>query len=88
MVTPASPFSVTVGDFNGDGKQDLAAANYNSNNVSVLLNANPSATLTIAEPVAPVIILTNTALAYTENDPGITVTDVDSTSLSSATTTI
>ncbi|MFN6212135.1 MAG: FG-GAP repeat domain-containing protein [Microcystis sp.] len=32
-----SPVSVTVGDFNGDGKSDLATANLNSNNVSVLL---------------------------------------------------
>ena len=31
------PYSVAVGDFNGDGKPDLAVANYNSNNVSVLL---------------------------------------------------
>ncbi len=29
-----SPVSVTVGDFNGDGKSDLAVANYNSNNVN------------------------------------------------------
>src|SRR5439155_13609710 len=29
--------AVAVGDFNRDGKQDLAAANYASNNVSVLL---------------------------------------------------
>jgi hypothetical protein len=28
---------VTVGDFNGDGKSDLAVTNYNNNNVSVLL---------------------------------------------------
>ncbi|MEH1804674.1 FG-GAP-like repeat-containing protein [Nostoc sp.] len=32
-----NPKSVTVGDFNGDGKLDLAVANYNSNTVSVLL---------------------------------------------------
>ena len=29
--------SVAVGDFNGDGKQDLATANFGSNNVSILL---------------------------------------------------
>jgi len=33
----SSPASVAVGDFNGDGKADLAVANYGSNNVSVLL---------------------------------------------------
>jgi hypothetical protein len=32
-----SPFSVAVGDFNGDGTLDLAVANFGSNNVSVLL---------------------------------------------------
>ena len=32
-----NPFSVAVGDFNGDGKQDLAVANEGSNNVSILL---------------------------------------------------
>src|SRR5215831_15948926 len=32
-----NPISVAVGDFNGDGVQDLAVANGNSNNVSVLL---------------------------------------------------
>ncbi|MEO7310396.1 MAG: FG-GAP-like repeat-containing protein [Chitinophagaceae bacterium] len=33
----AIPAFVTIGDFNGDGKQDLASANYNANNVSVYL---------------------------------------------------
>ena len=32
-----SPRSMTIGDFNGDGKQDLAVANQGSNNVSVRL---------------------------------------------------
>jgi hypothetical protein len=31
------PFSITVGDFNGDGHEDLATANSNSNSVSILL---------------------------------------------------
>jgi hypothetical protein len=33
----SQPRSVGIGDFNGDGRQDLAVANENSNNVSVLL---------------------------------------------------
>src|SRR5437773_211905 len=36
--TGTTPRSVTVGDMNLDGKLDLAAANVNSNTVSVLLN--------------------------------------------------
>src|SRR5438034_348997 len=32
-----NPFSVAVGDFNGDGNQDLAVANSGSANVSILL---------------------------------------------------
>src|SRR5439155_1151558 len=31
------PFSVAVGDFNGDGKQDLAVANFGPDNVTILL---------------------------------------------------
>jgi len=38
------PFSVAVGDFNADGQPDLAVANRNCNNVSILLgNPSPSA---------------------------------------------
>jgi len=38
-----NPFSVVVGDFNGDGVPDLAIANFGSNNISVLLgNGNGS----------------------------------------------
>src|SRR5881296_3123582 len=33
----SSPASVAVGDFNGDGRLDLAVANFNSNSVSILL---------------------------------------------------
>jgi len=32
-----SPFAVVGGDYNGDGKADLAVANRDSNNVSILL---------------------------------------------------
>jgi hypothetical protein len=37
----AGPVSVAVGDFNADGRPDLVTANYNSNNVSVLLANGP-----------------------------------------------
>jgi hypothetical protein len=63
------PRSVAVGDLNGDGRPDLAVANYGSavanygsNNVSVLLNApgeitRPSATGTIIESDSPIVFL-------------------------------
>ncbi|MBP9867278.1 MAG: VCBS repeat-containing protein, partial [Candidatus Pacebacteria bacterium] len=34
----ANPYFITVDDLNGDGKIDIASANYNSANVSVLMN--------------------------------------------------
>src|SRR5438067_331231 len=37
FATGLGPNSVAVGDFNGDGKPDLAVANLSSNTVSVLL---------------------------------------------------
>jgi hypothetical protein len=41
--TGSGPSAVAVADFNGDGKNDLAVANYGSNNISVLLgNGNGS----------------------------------------------
>ncbi len=39
------PYSVAVGDFNGDGKQDLAVANFDSATVSILLGDRLAATL-------------------------------------------
>ncbi len=42
----AGPFSVVVGDFNGDGKPDLAIANNGDGTVSVLLNRTPAGATT------------------------------------------
>jgi len=38
FATGSLPYSVSIGDFNGDGKLDMAVANYGANTVSVLLN--------------------------------------------------
>src|SRR6185369_372170 len=38
FATGAGPISVAVGDLNGDGKPDLATANFNANTISVLIN--------------------------------------------------
>jgi hypothetical protein len=51
--TGNGPISVSIGDFNGDGKPDLATANQTSNNASILLNttATGAATPTFATNV-------------------------------------
>ena len=61
FATGNSSRSVAVGDFNGDGMQDLAVANESSHNVSILLRscaptptATPTATATVS-PCPPVI---------------------------------
>ncbi|MBF0124077.1 MAG: VCBS repeat-containing protein, partial [Magnetococcales bacterium] len=42
----SSPYSVTSGDFNGDGRPDLAAANAGSDTLSVLLNTSGDSAVT------------------------------------------
>ena len=42
--TGSTPYSVKVGDFNGDGRQDLATANYSASSVSVLLGSGTGST--------------------------------------------
>jgi hypothetical protein len=53
LPTGDSPKAIDVGDFNGDGKLDLAVTNGDSSNVSILLNTTPTgaATATFATNV-------------------------------------
>ncbi len=66
IATGLFPNSVCVGDFNGDGKADLAVANYLSNTVSVLFNnATSNASLTITDHTPSNIAPTLTAFFST-----------------------
>jgi hypothetical protein len=53
FTTGNNPRSVSIGDFNGDGKPDLAVANYGSDTASIFLNttATGAATPTFATKV-------------------------------------
>jgi len=53
FTTGSTPFSVSIGDLNGDGKPDLATANFNDNTASIRLNttANGATTPTFAPKV-------------------------------------
>ncbi|TAG66567.1 MAG: DUF4347 domain-containing protein [Oscillatoriales cyanobacterium] len=46
FTTGNNPNSVSIGDFNGDGKPDLAVANYSSDTASILLNTTPTGATT------------------------------------------
>ncbi|EGK88264.1 FG-GAP repeat protein, partial [Microcoleus vaginatus FGP-2] len=45
FATGDGPYSVSIGDINGDGKPDLAVANYYSYNASILLNTTPKVSI-------------------------------------------
>ena len=51
FTTGTSPYSVAIGDIDGDGKPDLAIANYSSNAVSVLRNTGSSGSISFATKV-------------------------------------
>ncbi|MCA6386157.1 MAG: T9SS type A sorting domain-containing protein, partial [Cytophagales bacterium] len=51
FATGSDPFSVSIGDLDGDGKADLATTNYGSNTVSVFRNTGSAGTISYAAKV-------------------------------------
>jgi uncharacterized repeat protein (TIGR01451 family) len=78
------PNSVTIADLNGDGRPDLAIADFFSSDIAVLLNTTPlGADLSIAQSGAPNPVVSGNRLTYTltvtnkgpQNATGVAVTD-------------
>jgi gliding motility-associated-like protein len=61
FATGNNPFSVTIGDLDGDGKPDLAVVNHNDNTVSVLRNTSASGSITSGSFAAKVDFATGTS---------------------------
>lgn len=65
------PYSIAIGDVNGDGKPDLAVSNYVSNTVSVFRNMSSPGSISGSSFAAKVDFTTGT------NPTGITLGDID-----------
>ena len=59
------PISVAIGDFNGDGKQDLATANVDSNNVSIRLGDGSGG---FTSPAVPEVTVGNDPISVAIGD--------------------
>jgi hypothetical protein len=66
-----APSSIAVGDFNADGKQDLALANYLSSNVSILLRSCASQPTPTPTPAAQALNLSTRLQVQTGDKVGI-----------------
>ncbi len=54
FTTGTTPFSIAIGDLDGDGKPDLAVANNGSNTVSVFRNTSSSGSITASSFAAKI----------------------------------
>jgi hypothetical protein len=51
FITGSKPNTVSLADYNGDGKLDLAVVNYNSVNVSIFINTSTTGTISFSPKV-------------------------------------
>ncbi|MCL5028325.1 MAG: T9SS type A sorting domain-containing protein [Bacteroidetes bacterium] len=61
---------IGIGDFNGDGKLDIATANYGANTISVLLNTTPDSAITPS-------FSTNALFTTGTNPASIAISDIN-----------
>jgi hypothetical protein len=71
FTTGLNPFSVVIGDIDGDGKQDLVVTNSNSNSVSVFRNSSTSGSV-ISSSFAAKVDFTTGTLPH-----GVAIGDID-----------
>jgi len=71
FATGSNPFNVAIGDLDGDGKPDLAVANYGSNTVSVLQNTATSGSISTGSFAA------NVDFATGSHPEGVAIGDLD-----------
>lgn len=70
-ITGSSPYSVSIGDLDGDGKPELAIANYGSATVSILRNNSSSGSITTSSFATKVDFTTG------ENPISVSISDLD-----------
>jgi hypothetical protein len=71
FVTGSTPVNVAIGDLDGDGKPDLATANYTGNTVSVFRNTSTSGSITTGSFAAKVDFATGS------NPNSVAIGDID-----------
>src|SRR5207244_9308156 len=71
------PLAVAVGDFTGDGKQDVVTANHDSNDVSVLLRqCTPSISKSFGTSPIDIGDTSTLTITVTNPNPSLTLTGV------------
>ncbi|MEK0195586.1 FG-GAP-like repeat-containing protein, partial [Microcoleus anatoxicus] len=86
FTTGTNPYSLSIGDFNGDGKPDLATGNYNGNTASILLNTTAKVTAVTATTADGSYGVGSTIAITATFDAAVTVTGTPRLQLETGTT--